>query len=176
LNFDGRRRSGPMLESGSRAPEFVLQDDSGADRSLSGLLQEGPLLLYFYPADFTPGCTREACAIRDLHEEIQGVGLTVAGISPQDSLSHARFRQTHSLPFVLLCDPDKIVTRMYGADGPLGFGVRRCTYLIDQDRTIRDAVLADFRIDRHRTFIERAVRAREAAGMKEPAGDQSSAS
>jgi thioredoxin-dependent peroxiredoxin len=163
-----------MLESGSRAPEFVLQDDSGADRSLSGLLQEGPLLLYFYPADFTPGCTREACAIRDLHEDIRNVGLTVAGVSPQDSLSHARFREHHALPFVLLCDPDKYVTRMYRADGPLGFGVRRCTYLIDQDRTIRDAVLADFRIDRHREFIERAVRAREAAGMKEPAGDQPS--
>ncbi len=165
-----------MLEVGSRAPEFVLQDQSGADQSLSGLLHDGPLLLYFYPADFTPGCTREACAIRDLHTEINSVGLSVAGVSPQDSATHARFRVQHSLPFTLLADPDKVVTRMYDAGGPFGIGVRRCTYLIDQDRTIRDAVLADFRIDRHRVFIENAVRMRESAGMKVSSGDQPSAS
>ncbi len=165
-----------MLEVGNRAPEFVLQDHTGCDQSLSGLLSDGPLLLYFYPADFTPGCTKEACTIRDLHTDIHSVGLSVAGVSPQESASHARFRSRHSLPFTLLADPDKVVTRMYGANGPLGIGVRRCTYLVDQDRTIRGAVLADFRIDRHRAFIENAVRVREMAGMKLLPGDQPSVS
>ncbi len=155
-----------MLDAGTRAPEFVLQDDRGTDRSLTSLLDDGPLLLYFYPADFTPGCTREACTIRDMFGELRAVGLTVAGISPQGPGSHRRFREKHALPFTLLCDPDKTVTRMYDVDGPLGIGVRRATYLVDQDRCIVDRVLADIRISRHRQFMERAVQARTEAGMR----------
>ena len=115
------------------------------------------LILYFYPADFTPGCTREACVIRDLHAQIQKVGLTVAGVSPQDADSHRRFRDKHQLPFVLLSDTDKAVIRMYGVNGPLGLGVRRATFLIDASRHIRDAVLADFRISAHDAFVSRAI-------------------
>jgi len=147
-----------MLQPGSHAPEFILQDQAGRDRSLSGLLLEGPLILYFYPADFTPGCTREACAIRDMHGEIRDAGLAVAGVSPQDPVSHARFRYAHDLPFILLADPDKVVIRMYDVDGPLGIGVRRATYLIDPNRRIVDAVLADFRISRHQAFMTNVIR------------------
>lgn len=154
-----------MLLPGGRAPEFVLQDHHGRDRSLTGLLADGPLLLYFYPADFTPGCTRQACLLRDLHDRIRGVGLGVAGISPQNATSHERFRDAHGLPFVLLADPEKVVTRMYDVDGPLGFGVRRATFLVDQDRRVVDAVRADFRIARHEAFIENAIRQRDAAGL-----------
>jgi peroxiredoxin Q/BCP len=162
----------PMLKARTRAPEFVLQNDQGQDTSLSDLLQDGPLVLFFYPADFTPGCTREACTIRDLHKELASVGLRVAGISPQDADSHARFRATHDLPFTLLSDPDKSVIRMYGVDGPLGFGVRRATFLIGQDRTINDAVLADIRIGRHEEFIRKAIILRETAGMHAPTGEE----
>ena len=77
-----------MLKVGSKAPQFVLYDDQGQETSLSDLLRDGPLILYFYPADFTPGCTKEACSIRDIHNDIQSVGLQVAGISPQDEASH----------------------------------------------------------------------------------------
>ena len=154
-----------MLEAGSKAPEFVLQDENGQDLSLTDLLAAGPLILYFYPADFTPGCTREACSIRDIHQKIQSVGLRVAGISPQDAASHAKFRDRHELPFTLLCDPDKIAVRMYGVDGPFGVGIRRATFLINQDRTIEDAVMADIRIGRHTDFIEQAIKLRESAGM-----------
>ena len=73
-----------MLKPGAIAPEFILPDENGIDVSLSSLLNEGPLILYFYPADFTPGCTKEACAFRDLHGDIVGVGLQVVGVSPQD--------------------------------------------------------------------------------------------
>ena len=158
-----------MLKAGSKAPEFVLQDENGEDVSLTDLLAGGPLILYFYPADFTPGCTKEACSIRDIHQKITAVGLRVAGVSPQDPASHARFRDKHNLPFTLLCDPEKVAARMYGVDGPFGVAVRRATFLINQDRTIHDAVMADIRIGRHTEFIEKAVALRETAGKR--AGD-----
>jgi len=146
-----------MLAIGGRAPEFTLPDQDGQSVSLSTLLRNGALILYFYPADFTPGCTREACSIRDLHSEIVRVGLNVAGVSPQTPDSHRAFREKYQLPFTLLSDIDKVVIRMYDVRGPLGFGVRRATYLIDQARYIRAAVLADFRISEHDAFIRKAV-------------------
>lgn len=146
-----------MLESGSIAPHFALPDQEDRTRALGDLLQPGPLLLYFYPADFTPGCTREACAIRDLHTGLVEFGLRIFGISPQSPDSHRRFRERHALPFDLLCDESKAVIRLYDVDGPLGFGVRRATYLVDPDGVIRDAVLADLRIAQHETFIRNAM-------------------
>lgn len=155
-----------MLSAGSKAPEFILQDDTGRETSLTDLLENGPLILYFYPADFTPGCTKEACSIRDIHNDIQSVGLTVVGVSPQDADSHRKFREEHDLPFRLIADPEKVAVKMYDVDGPFGVGVRRATFLINQDRTIKDAMLADVRISRHEEFIKRAVILRETAGLK----------
>ena len=153
-----------MLKPGAKAPEFVLNNDEGVEIALSDLLKNGPLILYFYPADFTPGCTKEACSIRDIHNEIQSVGLTVAGISPQDEDSHRKFREEYDLPFTLLSDPGKEVIKMYDVDGMFGVGVQRATFLISQDRTIQDAVIANVRISRHAEFIEKAVILRETAG------------
>lgn len=153
-----------MLKVGSKAPQFVLYDDQGQETSLSDLLRDGPLILYFYPADFTPGCTKEACSIRDIHNDIQSVGLQVAGVSPQDVASHQKFRDEYALPFTLLSDPDKLAIRMYEVDGMFGVGVRRATFLISQDRVIEDAVMADVRIGRHQEFIEKAIALRETAG------------
>lgn len=152
-----------MLTPGERAPEFTLPDQDTRERSLTSLLGDGPLILYFYPADFTPGCTAEACTLRDLHTEIQHAGLRVVGVSPQAPESHRRFREKYTLPFTLLSDLDKTVIRMYDVNGPLGIGVRRATYLIDQARTIQDAVLADFRIGRHEEFVRNAVALRQIA-------------
>lgn len=146
-----------MLAMGGRAPEFTLPDQDERNVSLSTLLRHGSLILYFYPADFTSGCTREACLLRDLHGEILQAGLEIAGVSPQDPASHRAFREKHRLPFTLLSDVDKSVIRMYDVRGPLGFGVRRATYLIDQARYIRGAVLADFRISRHEDFVRKAA-------------------
>lgn len=146
-----------MLKKGDRAPAFELSDQDGQTVSLSGLLADGPLLLYFYPADFTPGCTKEACDIRDMHEDISDVGIRVVGVSPQDEDSHQRFRDKHKLPFTLLADPDKQAVKAYGADGPLGIGVRRATFLINTDGLIEDVVVADLRIGRHGDFIREAV-------------------
>ena len=146
-----------MLPLGGRAPEFTLPDQDEQSVSLSNLLRRGPLILYFYPADFTPGCTREACLMRDLHGEIEQAGLNVAGVSPQLPATHRRFREKYQLPFTLLSDADKFVISMYDVRGPLGIGVRRATYLIDQARYIRAAVLANFRISEHEEFVRRAV-------------------
>src|ERR1700722_19182910 len=152
-----------MLKAGERAPEFTLPDDTATDRSLTELLNSGAIVLYFYPADFTPGCTRQACVLRDLHAEIEDAGLRVVGISPQSPESHAKFRAKYQLPFVLLSDEQKTVVKMYGVNGPLGIGVRRATYLIDGSRRVRDVVLADFMIGRHADFIRKAIMLRATA-------------
>ena len=146
-----------MLKTGERAPEFTLPDDTGKDRSLTDFLNAGATVLYFYPSDFTPGCTRQACALRDLQSELKNASLRVVGISPQSPETHAKFRSKFELPFALLSDQHKAVIKMYGVNGPLGFGVRRATYLIDGSRRIRDAVLADFGIGRHVDFVRKAI-------------------
>ncbi len=148
-----------MLKSGDSAPEFTLPDQDGNPVSLRDLLADGPIVLYFYPADFTPGCTKEACSIRDMHDEIAAAGMRVVGISPQDAASHARFRDQYQLPFTLLADPGKTAVKAWGVDGPLGVGVRRATFLVGADGVISDAVLADIRISRHEEFIRAAIAA-----------------
>jgi len=155
-----------MLNLGDLAPEFILPDENGDQVALTKLLQDGPLILYFYPADFTPGCTKEACAIRDIHDDIQKVGLQIVGISPQDEESHTRFRDEHKLPFTLVCDPDKVAIKMYDVDGPFGAGVRRVTYLIGQNQKIQDALVADVMVNKHKDFIQKAIVLRESAGLQ----------
>jgi thioredoxin-dependent peroxiredoxin len=149
-----------MLKGGDPAPDFTLPDQDGRARRLADLFEGRPLLLYFYPADFTPGCTQEACDFRDLHAQILASGLRVVGVSPQSPASHRRFREKYELPFTLLSDEDKAVIRAYGVDGPLGIGVRRATFLVGADRRIADSVLADLRIGRHQAFVERAIAAK----------------
>lgn len=148
-----------MLANGTKAPEFDLPDQGGRRHTLKSLLASGPIILYFYPADFTPGCTKEACSFRDLQQDLLAADLRVVGVSPQDAASHARFAAKHGLDFVLLADPEKKAVKAYDVDGPLGFGVRRGTYLIDRKGTIRDSVLADLRISEHEAFVQRAIAA-----------------
>ena len=151
-----------MLTAGERAPEFTLPDETATDRSLTDFLSSGAIVLYFYPADFTPGCTRQACVLRDLHDEMRRAGLRVVGISPQSPESHTKFREKYNLPFVLLSDQHKAVVKMYGVNGPLGIGVRRASFLIDGSRRIRDVVLADFKIGKHADFVRKAIMLRAA--------------
>lgn len=148
-----------MLSNGTKAPEFDLEDQGGKRHTLKSLLAGGPLILYFYPADFTPGCTKEACSFRDLQTDLLKAKLRVVGISPQSADSHRRFAAKHDLNFPLLADPDKKTVKAYDLDGPLGFGVRRGTYLIGQDGRIRESVLADLRIGAHETFVKQAIAA-----------------
>ena len=125
---------------------------------LSECLRRGPVLLYFYPADFTPVCTREAYAFRELQPQLQRRDLAVIGISPQDPASHKRFRQRHTLPFTLLSDPEKRVVRAYGCDGLLGFGVKRVSYLIGRGGRIQASVHAALRIGRHTQLAQQMLK------------------
>ena len=95
--------------------------------------------------------------LRDAHAELATRGIQVVGVSPQGSESHKRFRAAHELPYPLLADPGKTAIRAWGADGPLGIGVRRITYLVGADGRIRDALRADFRIARHEELVRRAL-------------------
>jgi thioredoxin-dependent peroxiredoxin len=150
-----------MLKPGDAAPAFELEDDSGRRVRLAELLAAGPLLLFFYPKDFTLICTRQAQMFRKEHEELRAHGVGVAGISPQSSASHARFREQLNLPFPLLADPQKSVIRDYGALGLFG-RVKRVSYAIGQDGTIVDAVKADLSVERHRAFATDCARRRGA--------------
>ncbi|MFK8030366.1 MAG: peroxiredoxin [Gammaproteobacteria bacterium] len=145
-----------MLKIGSSAPDFTLPDQDGNTITLSEVLAQGPVLLYFYPADFTPGCTKEACMLRDAHADILDVGVTVIGVSAQDEDSHSKFQQQHNLPFTLLADTRHEVAELYDASGLFGV-TKRITYLINQDGTIDDAVNAMFRISAHEELLNEAL-------------------
>ena len=146
-----------MLRNGTQAPAFALLDDEDQLCKLQDVLKKGPLILYFYPADFTPGCTREACSLRDLHDDLLATGLTVLGVSPQSTESHRRFREKFKLPFHLLSDPDKKVIKAYDCDGPFGILVRRTSYLIAADGQIRNGLVADFGVSEHTKFFKQAI-------------------
>ena len=122
-----------MLPEGSKAPNFTLPSHTDESVSLSDFAGS-PVLLYFYPKDDTPGCTREACTITELYDEFQKAGIIVLGVSKDNPESHRAFRAKYHLPFTLLSDPDQIVIEQYGAKGLLG--TKRISYLISQDGTI----------------------------------------
>ena len=150
-----------MLEIGDTVEDFSLTDESGAEVSLSELTAERSLILYFYPADFTPLCTAEACSIRDMHDEILTVGVNVVGISPQSERSHQRFKDQFDLPFPLLFDKSKKVIKAFGVDGPFGMGVRRATFLISQDKIVENRVVSDLFVGSHTQFIKEVILERQ---------------
>ena len=126
------------IEEGKAAPEFTLQDTDGNEVALKD--QRGKhVVVYFYPKDDTPGCTKEACGFRDLWGDIEGTGTVVFGISPDGAASHRKFVDKYELPFTLLSDPDREVMATYGAYGEKMMygrkvmGVIRSTVLIDPD-------------------------------------------
>lgn len=149
----------PTLGVGDIAPDFEVPDDQGQPIRLSALLARGPVVLYFYPADFTPLCTREACMFRDTTAELASLGVQIVGVSPQDAESHRRFRAEHQLPFRLLADTGRQVIRAYGLERSGGAGVHRATFFIGRDGRIEDMVRADGRLEPHEALVER-VRAR----------------
>ena len=148
-----------MLGKGDRAPDFELPASDGSRTTLRALIAHGPAVLFFYPGDFTPVCTTEVCMVRDLYGELAAAGIAVAGISADSVESHARFKAQHDLPYLLLADSEKKAVRAYGVAGPLGFGVRRATFLVDRDGTIRDVVNALLSVSRHERFLRNVIAA-----------------
>ena len=130
-----------MVEEGAEAPDFELTSDSGERVRLSQL-RGGPVVLYFYPRDDTPGCTKQACAIRDSYDEFDERGAVVLGVSTDDETSHVKFKNKYGLPFTLLADTDHEVAEAYGVwkeknfGGKKYWGVERSTFLIDDDGRI----------------------------------------
>lgn len=162
-----------MLNIGDAAPDFTLNDDAAKPVSLATLLESGPVVLYFYPADFTPVCTAEACMFRDWTADLGAAGVRVVGISPQGIESKQKFRQKHALNFPLLADPGKAVIRAYGASFLLGMFTRRVTYLIEPERAsaagepgvIADRAVADLTVNPHKEFVKRVL-AKHASGRQ----------
>jgi len=127
-----------MLEVGDEAPNFETVDDEGKPFKLSDYKGK-KLVLYFYPKDFTPGCTAEACSIRDSYQVFEGAGIPIFGISGGTALVHQKFRGKYQLPFNILVDEDLIIAKLYGTYSKLkvvGIGVKRITFLIDADGKI----------------------------------------
>lgn len=144
-----------MLAIGTPAPDFALPDETGTRRTLAELRQGGELLLYFYPADFTPICTAEACAFQKSLPELAQTGRRVVGVSAQSAASHAAFRQALGLEFTLLSDTERVAIKAYDATGLLGFGTGRVSYLIGRDGLIKDAASARFGVAPHLALAKR---------------------
>ena len=127
-----------MLEVGQEAPTFTLRSDAGEEVALESL-RGAPVVLYFYPKDDTPGCTTQACGLRDAWHDFGGTGARVLGVSPDSPESHARFRDKYRLPYTLLADEDHAVAEAYGVwvekhrYGRTSMGVERSTFVIDAD-------------------------------------------
>ena len=134
-----------MVEEGKPAPDFELSSDGGERVRLSSLRGK-PVVLYFYPRDDTPGCTTQACGIRDVYADFHERGAVVLGVSPDDEASHVKFKQKYSLPFTLLADPEHEVAEQYGVwkernmYGKKSMGIERSTFVIDADGNVAKAM------------------------------------
>ena len=134
-----------MLKAGQKAPNFKLQDKNGNEVSLSDFLGK-KVVLYFYPKDNTPGCTRQACAFATLYKEFQDRNIEVIGISKDSVASHVKFAEKHSLPFVLLSDPELLAIKAYEVwqekklYGKVSMGIVRTTYIIDEQGIIENVM------------------------------------
>ena len=152
-----------MVEEGQEAPDFELTSDSGERVRLSQL-RGRPVVVYFYPKDDTPGCTTQACGIRDSYEDFEQRGAVVLGISPDAETSHVKFKQKYGLPFTLLADPEHEVAERYGVwvektfAGRKSMGVERSTFVIDEDGRIAK-VMRRVKPDTHAALVLEALAA-----------------
>jgi thioredoxin-dependent peroxiredoxin len=152
-----------VLSPGDTAPDFTLSEWGGGTRSLHDLRGK-KVILFFYPKDDTPGCTKEACGFRDSYEEYQGVNAEILGISPDSVKSHDKFAAKYNLPFPLLADPDHQVSEAYGAWGQKSLygkkylGMLRTTYLINGDGVV-EKVWSKVKPNGHATEVLAAVNA-----------------
>ena len=143
-----------MLKTGDAAPDFVALLDDDTIFTLSEWLQKKHVILYFYPSDFTRGCTTEACGFRDNHEAIEAQDAIVVGVSPDSTESHRRFREEHGLPFLLIADTERKVIGLYDVARTFAIAkTRRVTYLIDKAGTIRNVYHHEFAIGRHKDEV-----------------------
>src|SRR5277367_4744769 len=135
------------MEKGDLVPDFELPDEDGTPRKLSDLAASGPVVLFFYPAAMTPGCTAESCHFRDLKSEFEALGAQRVGISADQVEKQKRFSDKYSFDFPLLSDPDGTVARAYGVRRNFGpMPTRRTTFVIGQDGTILETIKSEIRM------------------------------
>ncbi|ADT99566.1 alkyl hydroperoxide reductase [Mycolicibacterium gilvum] len=152
-----------IVNRGDRVTEFELPDQTGTTRTLTGLLADGPVVLFFYPAAMTPGCTKEACHFRDLAAEFAAVGATRVGISADPVDKQAQFADKQNFDYPLLSDTEGTVAAQFGVKrGLLGkfMPVKRTTFVIDTDRTVLEVIASEFSMDTHADKALEVLRAR----------------
>lgn len=140
------------MERGDKVADFELPDQTGATRSLTSLLADGPVVLFFYPAAMTPGCTKEACHFRDLAGEFAAVGASRVGISTDPVAKQSKFADIQRFDYPLLSDADGKVASLFGVKrGLLGklMPVKRTTFVIDTDCTVLDVISSEINMDAH---------------------------
>jgi thioredoxin-dependent peroxiredoxin len=154
------------MKTGETVADFELPDQTGTPRKLSELLADGPVVLFFYPAAMTPGCTKEACHFRDVAAEFAAVGANRVGISADAVQKQAKFADLHKFDYPLLSDTDGTVAAQFGVKrGLLGklMPVKRTTFVIDTDRTVLDVIASEFSMDTHADKALETLRARSSA-------------
>ena len=144
------------VKVGSVAPDFTLPSQSGVMVNLKDFICTKPVVLFFYPKDDTPGCTKEACAFRDDYEEFDKLDAQVIGISSDSVDSHRRFAKKHNLPFTLLSDEGRKVRRLYGVPNAFGLFPGRVTYVIDEEGVVRHIFSSQLGVEQH---VEEALKA-----------------
>lgn len=154
------------MKPGDKVADFELPDQTGTPRKLSALLADGPVVLFFYPAAMTPGCTKEACHFRDVAGEFAAVGAQRVGISTDPVAKQAKFADVHGFDYPLLSDSDGTVAAQFGVKrGLLGklMPVKRTTFVIDTDRSLLDVISSEFSMDTHADKALQTLRARSSA-------------
>jgi peroxiredoxin Q/BCP len=149
-------RTRDRVVAGSLAPNFTLPSQSGEIVSLRGFLGKKPVILFFYPKDDTPGCTKEACAFRERYEAFRELDAEVIGISSDSVESHRSFAAEHGLPFTLLSDEGGKVRRLYGASSAFGLFPGRVTYVLDEKGVVRHIFSSQLGVEQH---VEEALEA-----------------
>ena len=159
-----------MIQEGQAAPSFTLKDAAGKSWSLDALRASGPVVLFFYPRDESPICTREVCAFRDAHQDFTATGATVVGISSDGRSSHEAFARKQHLNYVLLSDPGGAIRKAYGIPKTFGVIDGRATFVIDRGGTVRMAYSAQLVAEGHTRKALGVVRAIRGAPGAAPAG------
>ena len=139
----------PPVQVGDRAPAFAISDQNGRMVSLADFRGKQAVVLYFYPKDGTPVCTREACSFRDAYEQFVAAGAVVIGVSADSAEHHRAFAASHQLPFLLLADEDGALRKAFGVPRTLGIFPGRVTYVIDKEGVVRHVFSSQMEAQRH---------------------------
>ena len=155
-----------VIKVGDKAPDFTLPSQMGDNVTLSEFFGKKNIVLYFYPKDESPGCTKEACKFRDSYEELTSLGAEVIGVSGQSVESHRSFATHYGLPFILLSDEDNTVRKLYGVPSTMGVLPGRVTYIMDKKGIVRSIFSSQTQAERH---VEEAKKTLKQLEQEQPA-------